>query len=320
MGEKGFFSYLPISLFGSVMGLCGFSVALREASFVYLLPSFVSNFVALLAVVAFLAMFLAYALKILTSYKSFLSEFQNQLSKSFFGTFIISLLLLPLVIYEYLPKFAFFLWVLGVVLMFAFAVYLVSFWIQTKHELSHITPAWIIPVVGTLDIPLASSLFEINLHYLNLLALSIGLFWTLPIVTLILSRVVFFEKLPQKLMPTLMILVAPFSVGFAAYLATFGKIDSFAFSLYFLGLFMFFALVSQLFKIASCCPFKVSWWAISFPLAALLNSTLQIAKFLNNAYFDAFGVILLFSCSLVFIWLIFRTLGGIFNKELANLS
>lgn len=319
MEKKGYFSYLPVSLFGSVMGLCGFSVALKNASFIYPL-SVLSQAVAALAVISFLALIVAYGLKILTSYDAFLSEFNNPLSKSFFGTFIISMLLLPLIIYEFLPNLAFFMWIFGVILMLVFALYLVSFWIQTKHELSHITPAWIIPVVGTLDIPLASSLFEINSHYLNLLSLSVGLFWALPIVTLIFSRIIFFEKLPQKLMPTLMILVAPFSVGFAAYLATFGKIDNFAFSLYFLGLFMFFALLNQLFKVASCCPFKVSWWAISFPLAALLNSTLQIAKFLDNAYFNAFSIIMLFCFLLVFIWLIFRTLGGIFNKELANLS
>lgn len=320
MFKKSHFSYLPVGIYGSVMGLTGFSVALHNASKIYGLPDFIADIFTVLTILAFIIISIAYGLKILSSYDSFKAEFTNPLTKSFFGTFIISLLLLPILINPYFPKLAFYIWVVGTVLMFTFSLHIVSFWITTKHDQSHLTPAWIIPVVGTFDIPLATHLFNIDVQLINILAFSIGIFFTFPIVTLILSRVVFFEKLPTKLMPTLMILVAPFSVGFLAYLSVTHNIDLFAMILYFLGLFIFFTLLPQLTQIASVCPFRVTWWAISFPIAALINSTLIMYEKFSNIYFYYLGIAMLVCFGLIFLWLIVRTIKGILARELEHLS
>jgi len=55
--------YLPVALFGSVMGLTGLSVAWRLAAARYDVPSWAADAVAILAVVAFVAMTIAYAVK-----------------------------------------------------------------------------------------------------------------------------------------------------------------------------------------------------------------------------------------------------------------
>lgn len=314
------FSFIPISLFGSIMGLCGLSVAYKSISNDFLVAKYIFAFLSIFTILVFLVLCISYMIKIFTSFESFKAEFTNPLTKSFFGTFCISLLLIPLILHQYLPKLAFYIWVLGVVLMLSFAFYMLSFWIQTKHELSHITPAWIVPVVGTLDIPLASNLFEINSYLLNTLSLSIGLFFTTPIITLILSRVIFFEKLPQKLMPTLMILVAPFSVGYLAYLHVSPKIDTFALALFFIGVFIFLTLLPQLYNISKCCPFKVTWWAISFPLSAMLNSFISVSNELKNHTLYNISLALLIIFSLIFLWLTIRTISGILKNELEHLT
>lgn len=311
---------LPISLFGSIMGLSGLSVAYEQLSQTYNLFSSIGNFFSLFTITVFIFLTIAYLFKIIFFYESTKKEFQNPLTKSFFGTFIISLLLLPILIHKYSYGLAYILWLIGVFLMLIFSVYIVNFWIQTKHENSHLTPAWIIPVVGTLDIPLASHLFNIDTTYLNILSLSIGLFFTIPIVTLILSKIIFFEKLPQKLMPTLMILVAPFSVGYLAYIQVNKNLDNFAIGLFCLGFFIFLTLLPQLFKIAKCCPFKITWWAISFPIAALLNSVFSMSKLLNSNFLFIIGAFMLVIFSFIFLWLISKTLKGIFTNELANLT
>lgn len=317
--EKPLFSYLPVSLFGSVMGLSGLTLAWKSTVHHYGLAEWIIHVLSIFTILVFLILLVSYGLKLLTAFSAVKNEFNNPLSKSFFGTVFIALLLLPLVIFDYAPRLAYFIWLLGVVLMLLFAVYMVSFWIGQQHEQTHITPAWIIPVVGTLDIPLAAHLFPGDFHLLNLAVLSIGIFFTFPLLTLILSRIIFFQKLPQKLMPSLMILLAPFAVGALAYQETVGS-DAIMLALYAVGLFFFVALSPQLFKMAYACPFRVTWWAIGFPLAALLNATFKVAGYLNSLPLQQFGLILLIIFSLIFVWLIGRTLKGIMQGELEKMS
>ena len=65
----------------------------------------------------------------------------------------------------------------------------------------------------------------------------IGLVFWLILLTIIFCRVLFHHPIPDKLMPTLFILIAPPAVGFIAYLRLAGELDSFARVLYFTGLF-----------------------------------------------------------------------------------
>ncbi|PAF46437.1 hypothetical protein BKH46_07560 [Helicobacter sp. 12S02634-8] len=322
MGKNGLFGYLPVSLFGSVMGLCGLGIAWELAWEIYDLPFVISQIITLIAVVVFVLLLIAYGLKCITRFDAVRAEFTNPLLKGFFGTFIISLLLLPIGIYHYTPHLAFVLWGIGVVAMLVFAWHMVSFWFGSKQEMAHITPAWIIPVVGTLDIPLAAHLFDSSdgIGYLNILSVAIGLFFAIPIMTLILYKIMLVEKLPDKLKPSLMILIAPFAVGFSAYLVVVVHIDLFALGLFFLGVFVFLTLLPQYFQLTRCCPFRVTWWAVSFPLSALLVAALKVAQGLDNIYFHIFALFLLAGTSLVLLWLLLRTLKGVFDGELENLS
>lgn len=315
--NKPNFINLPVSLFGSVMGLSGISVAYSQFSLYY--PSFapVVKFFDIFTLFVFTMLSLAYLGKLIFSYVHTKNEFQNPLTKSFFGTITISLLLIPIIINKYHHMTAYIIWLIGVIGTLCFAIYMVHFWIETKHEKTHLTPAWIIPVVGTLDIPLAAHLFPeySYIPYINIMALAIGLFFAIPLLTLIFSRVIFIEKLPYKLMPTLMILIAPFSIGHLSYVMTTGHFDLFAVGLFFLGIFLFLSLLPQLFRITKVCPFKVSWWAISFPIAGMINSMYSFALHLNSMLFFNIASAVLLSFTLVIFYLIYRTAKGIITLD-----
>ncbi|RAX54409.1 C4-dicarboxylate ABC transporter [Helicobacter sp. 16-1353] len=319
--KEGLFSYLPVSFFGSVMGLSGLSIGWRLASNIYGLPKIIGEIIGAIAIISFIALCVCYLLKIITSYDSFKAEYKSPLTRSFFGTFIISILLLPIILYSYMPRVAAFLWVLGVILMFLFALHIVSFWLGVTQEHTHVTPAWIIPVVGTLDIPLAFHLFDFSFGYdISLIALSIGLFFALPIFTLVLSRILFIEPMPEKLKPSLMILIAPFSVGFSAYVEVVGSVDLFAQMLYFIAIFMFISMIPQMLKSRFCCPFKVTWWAVSFPLSATLVATLKMANAIDKPFLHMLSIIFLFIVTLTLLWLSVRTLKDIFQGNLPNIA
>jgi tellurite resistance protein len=249
------------------------------------------------------------------------TEFRHPIVGSLFGTVFISLLLIPIILAPVSLPLARAIWIVGAVGMFAFAWLIVSRWMSDRQQVAHATPAWIVPVVGTLDIPLAvPSLHVAHTHGVMVLALALGLFFTLPIFTLIFSRLLFEPPLPDALQPTLLILVAPFAVGFSSYVATAGAVDMFAESLYALAIFVLTVTVGRMRHLLACCPFRISWWAVSFPLAASAIAGLRIALRIPGPVTAALAAVLLLAASVAIALLLGRTLLGIARGELRTLS
>jgi tellurite resistance protein len=318
---KPILDYLPIGLFGSVMGLSGLSVAWRLAHARYGTPEWINLAIAGLAVLAFLLIAVAYAIKLVTAFAAVLSEFRHPIAGNLFGTLLISLLLLPIVIEPFAHRLAQGIWIVGAVGMVLFAWLIVSRWMSDRQQVAHATPAWIIPVVGLLDVPLALPVLGLPpMHGLMMFAVAVGLFFAVPLFTLIFSRLLFEPPLPDALKPTLLILVAPFAVGYSAYTVTVGQTDSFAEALYMLTLFLLAVSLAQLRNLPFCCPFRVSWWAVSFPLAASSIAALRFAVAQPSIITDAIALALLALATLVIGALLGRTLLGITKGELRTLS
>lgn len=314
-------AYLPIGLFGAVMGLTGLSVAWRLAAMRYGLPGGIALGIGAVAAIAFVLVSAGYAIKLVTAFDAARDEFRHPIAGNLFGTFLISLLLLPILLQPFAHRLAQILWVLGAAGMLLFAWLIVSRWMSDRQQVAHATPAWIIPVVGLLDIPLALPVLGFPpLHALMVFATAVGLFFALPLFTLIFSRLVFEPPMPDALKPTLLILVAPFAVGYSTYTVTTGQTDLFAEALYMLMLFMLAVLIGQLRNLPSCCPFRVSWWAVSFPLAASSIAALRFAAARPGPLPDAIALALLALATLVIAALFGRTLFGVVRGELRTLS
>ncbi len=126
---------------------------------------------------------------------------------------------------------------------------------------------------------------------------------------------IFFKPLPDKLMPTFFILIAPPGIAFLAYFKMTGEIDGFAKVLYFFAIFtalQLFYNAKQFTKI----KFFLSWWAYSFPIAAL--STASFVMYENNNFilykYVATGLFL-FLVGLI-IYLTFKTIQGIIKHQI----
>jgi tellurite resistance protein len=270
------FKHLPVAFFGSVMGLTGLSVAWRLAHQRFGTPEWIADAFAVAAILAFIGVSTGYAVKIATAPEKVVAEFKHPIAGNLFGTFFISLLLLPILIAPVNMIVARVMWGVAAGAMLVFAWIIVNRWMGSRQQVEHATPAWIVPVVGLLDVPLAvPSLNFTQVHGLMVFALAVGLFFAIPLFTLIFSRLIFESPLPDALKPSLLILVAPFAVGFSAYAVTAGEIDLFASALYMLTLFVLAVLLPRLVNLPRCCPFRVSWWAVSFPLAASAAASLR---------------------------------------------
>jgi tellurite resistance protein len=315
------FDYFPVSLFGAVMGLTGLSVAWRLAQAHYGAPHWIADGIGAASLAAFIANCLGYALKAITAPDAVKAEFYHPIAGNLFGTIPISVLLLPIIVAPFAPRLAQITWAIGAVGMVGFAWLIVSRWMSDRQLIAHATPAWIIPVVGLLDVPLAlPSLGLPPLHGVMVLGLAVGLFFAIPLFTLIFSRLLFEPPMPDALQPTLLILVAPFAVGFSTYVVTTGQVDLFAQSLYVLTLFMLAVLLGRLRNVVACCPFKVSWWAVSFPLAASAIAALRFARAQPSPITDAVALALLALATIVIAYLLIRTLLGIARGELRALT
>lgn len=312
--------YLPVALFGAVMGLSGLSVAWRLAAVRYAAPIWVASAIAALAVLAFAVIAAAYLVKLVAAPDAVRAEFRHPIAGNLFGTMLISLLLLPIVIAPFALRVAQVMWSIGAVAMLGFAWLIVDRWMGSRQQLAHATPAWIVPVVGLLDVPLAlPGLGLPGLHGLMVACLAIGLFFAVPLFTLVFARLLF-EPLPDALTPSLLILVAPFAVGFSTYVATTGGVDRFAEALYALNLFILAVLLGRLRRLGDCCPFRVSWWAVSFPLAASAAAAVRFAGARPGPVTDAVALALLALASVVIAGLAVRTLLGVARGELRSLS
>jgi tellurite resistance protein len=210
--------------------------------------------------------------------------------------------------------------------MNGFAWLIVSRWMSNQQQAAHATPAWIVPVVGLLDVPLGvqslgfSADVYTNVHQLMILDLAVGLFFAIPLFTMIFSRLLFEAPMPDALKPTLLILVAPFAVGFSSYTVTTGSTDIFAQALYLVALFILAVLLGRLTLLNGCCPFKFAWWSVSFPLAASSIAASRYATDFPGLIADGIALVLLALATLTIAALLMRTLVGLARGELRTLS
>ena len=126
--------------------------------------------------------------------------------------------------------------------------------------------------------------------------------------------------MPDALQPSLLILVAPFSVGVSTYVVTTGTFDLFAEALFMLTLFVLAVLLNRLRNLVVCCPFRVSWWAVSFPLATSAIASLRYATAQPSWLGTLMAVLLLILASVTIGALLVRTLVGLVCGELRTLS
>jgi tellurite resistance protein len=315
------FEYLPVGLFGSVMGVTGLSVAWRLAEVHYGAPGWISDAIGAIAVIAIVALSIGYLLKLVTATDAVRAEFKHPIAGNLFGTISISLLLLPIILVRVSLGLAQGLWVVGAVSTTLFAWVIVSRWMSDRQQVAHATPAWFIPMVGMLDIPLALPVLHLpGLHGVMVLGLAVGLFFAVPLFTLVFSRLVFEAPMPDALLPSLVIMITPFAVGYSTYVLTTGQNDIFSESLYTLTLFVLAVLLGRLRNLVICCPFRVAWWAVSFPLAASAIAALRYAAVEPNWFTNSVAVVLLGFVTLVIAGLFGRTVHGIVKGELRHLS
>ncbi|NWG87182.1 MAG: C4-dicarboxylate ABC transporter [Hydrogenophilaceae bacterium] len=306
--------HFPIAWFAMIMGLGGLTLAWNRAEALLGLPLALSPYLLVLTTLLFALLGLAYALKVIKYRAAAAMEWNHPVKMSFLPTFSIALIILSIGWLPVSESYSRLLWTLGTVLHLLLTLHIMTQWIhQTKFEIVHLNPAWFIPVVGNILVPLAGvqhAPAEVSWFFF-----SIGIvFWPVLLAS-IFYRVIFHGSLPERLLPTLFILIAPPAVGFLSYLRLTGEVDAFARILYFSGLFFTLLLLSQAAWFMRI-KFFLSWWAYSFPLAAITIATLAMYHHSGTPLFLVLSGVLLGVTSAVIAGLFVRTAIAVARREI----
>ncbi|MGO4330803.1 SLAC1 anion channel family protein [Cupriavidus sp. 2TAF22] len=313
--QRSSVKHLHVNLFGAVMGLSGLSLAWRGAHKVFGADLFVADAVGVVAMATFLALTAGYLAKWRLYPAAVKAEFNHPIAGNFFGTVTIAILLLSSIVGTYSEGLGQIVWTIGTVLTIAFTFVIAGRLLRGSEDPAHAAPAWLIPGVATLDIAVAGGTMPMAwAHEVNMFAIAVGTMVALVFFTMIFSRVVHHEPLPSGMVPSLMIMIAPFEVGFLAYVNITGHVDMFAGLLFYFGLFLFIALSFKVFR--RSIPFAASWWAISFPMAALANAALKYALYADTWVLTSLAGLILFLLSTVILVLLVRTLYRLFTHRL----
>lgn len=303
----------PISFFAAILGLGGFAIALLKAEQILGLPIGIGLIVGYLTGIIFLAMAAAYLTKLLRDPSTVVAEFQHPIKLNFFPTTSISLLLLSIVFLEAHTPFSQWLWYLGTGIQFVWTVAVMGRWMHHPgYRIAHLNPAWFIPVVGNILVPIAGvehASIEISWFFF-----AIGLVFWLILFTISMYRIFFHEPLPQKLVPTFFILIAPPAIGFLSYLKLTESFDPFARILYAIALFLLVLIGSQ-WQIFRNVPFFLSCWAYSFPTAAITIASMALFQETDWPFAELISLILLSGLTALMAFLIVRTVKGIRQGE-----
>jgi len=295
--------FMPIQLFAVIMGLSGFAIMFAKAYHILGTPYWIYRTILFIDTALFLVIFTAYMFKIVLYTQEVKKEFYHPVKSSFMAAISISFLLLSIAFYDYAPTLSILLWCIGTPLQLLFTLIIIRYWIHNDLKVVHSNPAWFIPIVGNVLVPIIG--VDAAPMYISIFFFSLGIFFWIVLFTITINRIVFHHQLAKKFIPTFFIFIAPPAVGFVSYLRiTSGSVDMFSMFLYFIGLFILLLLLFMI-KMYDTKEFFISWWAYTFPLASITIATLMLEMVFHNTliYMMSVGLIILTTAVVGFVTL-----------------
>ncbi len=296
---------LSIATFGMVMGLGGLANAWSLAALAFGVPLVIGQAMLAGASVLFVVLVLAHLAKLGLHFGAVVEEFAHPVRSSFFPAVSVAAIVLSIGTRRYSVEVAEGLWWFGAVLHFVLAVTLIRRWILHAQDEGVLTPAWFIPVVGNILVPVGG----VPLGYIEIswFFFSIGLVFWLAFFTIVLHRVLFMPAMSQRSMPTLFILLAPPSIGLSAYLAfTHGQAGALGDILYSLALFIAI-LLATLNRHLAQGAFFMSWWAMTFPADGWAGASLAYHRARPTPATLAIAIVAFTAANLILAWIAVST-------------
>ena len=181
--------FFPSMMYAIVMGLSGLTIAYQKAALWLGFPHLISEILMYFTTAVFIIISYIYLKKSLAYPKAVSNEFAHPVRINFFAAISISLLMLAIIYKEQYELISAVFWYPGTLLHFYLTMYTISFWINHNQQLDHSNPAWFIPIVGNVLVPVGGIGFVdtgILLYFF-----SVGIFFWIILFAVILNRIIF---------------------------------------------------------------------------------------------------------------------------------
>ncbi len=312
------------SWFASVMGTGILAItSLFYSNYIPFLK-YISYILFYFNLILFFALLIPWILRWILFRRQALDDLEHPIISNFYSTLAIGMLVLAanfIVITKNIRMGEIF-WFIGTILTIFFGILTPYIMFKREHvKLDHINPAWFIPPVGLIVIPVAGSLIIPYLSgimqdiviFLNYFGWGAGFFIYLSLLAISMYRFILHHPLPNILAPTVWINLGPIGVGTVALInliknSSFITIKEpfFVFGFLFWGfgiwwVVMAIALTLHYIKRLKL-PYTMSWWAFTFPLGAYVAASHTISLLFKFQLIDYIGFTLYWL--LVIFWLV----------------
>jgi C4-dicarboxylate transporter/malic acid transport protein len=216
----------------------------------------------------------------------------------FYGTIAIAMLVLSA---DYLMVFgrreiALGFWVVGMPLTIFFSILIpYLMFIEKEIDIKNVTPAWFIPPVGLIVIPLSgapltagfSGIWREIGYFINYFAWGTGFLLYLALFAIVMHRFIAHEPLPCGIAPAVWINLGPIGAGTSTLYLLVKNSEFISLKEPFFGMgailwgfgvwWFIMAVVLTLHYIRRLgLPYSLAWWAFIFPLGAYVSATYNI--------------------------------------------
>ena len=312
------------SWFASVMGTGILAItSLFYSKYIPVLKE-VSHILFYFNITLFFVLLIPWILRWIFFRREALNDLKHPVLSNFYATIAIAMLVLAadsIVINKNMFLGEIF-WFVGALLTIFFGILTPYLMFKGEHvKLDHINPAWFIPPVGLIVIPIAGSLIipyvsggmQEFVIFLNYFGWGAGFFIYLSLSAIAMYRFILHHPLPNTLAPTIWINLGPIGVGTVA-LTNLVKNSSFitvkepffvfGFLLWGFGIWwIIMAITLTLYYIKKLkLPYAMSWWAFTFPLGAYVSASHTISLLFKLQLIDHIGFVLYLL--LVVFWLV----------------
>jgi tellurite resistance protein len=273
---------VPAAFFSMVMGLGGLAAAWRLASRAYAVSPWLADALLASSALLWVAIFAAQVVKAVTARERLVAELQHPVQGSQAALGPASLLLLAAGASAHFRGLAQVLFWVGAAAQLAYGVWIVGRWLTAAVDPKLVTPAmYLPPVAGNLLAAIAAG--SVGQSDAGWLFFGAGVVSWLVLAAVLLVRYLSEGELPPATRPLLAIELAPPAVALLAWQALVGGAPD-ATSRALLGFALFVALV--LLRLAGRfrdVQFAPSYWAFTFPIAALAGAALRMASAAPNS-------------------------------------
>jgi len=308
------FKYFNIAFFAAVMWFWWLSLALHKLEQVYNLGINISYYVLIFTLIFFIISLISYIIKIFINFSDVKADFIHPVKSNFFPWIWKIFLIFSIWFLSINRDLSQFFWIFWVVIQSIFTIIIFRRWMIHEQDIKSMNPLWFLPIVWNMLVPL--SWIELWFIELSWFFFSIWIIMWLVMFTVIMNRIIFHNPLPQKLMPTLFILIAPPSIWFIATTVLNAWVVTDLWKiLYYFSLFMFVIIISKI-NILRQLKFFMSWWAYSFPMAVLTTATILFYSKTWYIFIYYLWIFFFFILILIILGLLYRTIIWIRKKEL----